>query len=193
VLNSDGAQGGGFKATLRNFSFAKQRFESEENPDRKIAITLMASVLFLTTEADDPNRPKAERDNAAEIMEVFNPADLTLYGVSTDLASTGVAFLRLVDVHQPDPSLLLRHLKRLIRELRPLFLEGRILHESNQGTVTAIILQTLAKQAGKPSFFLAGPVADVRAGDTQRPRAGGVADGAEDCASSHRDFRGRVP
>ena len=152
VIRTDGAQGGGFRGTLKNFSFAKQRFESEEGPDRKIAITLMASVLFLTSEADDPNRTKVERDNSDEIMTVINPADLSLYGISSDLGSSGVAFLRLVDVHHPDPSLLLRHLKRFIVELRILYVEGRILHESNTGTVTAIILQTLAQNAGKTFF-----------------------------------------
>jgi len=153
VIRTDGVQGGGFKGTLKNFSFAKQRFESEEGPDRKIAITLMASVLFLTSEADDPNRTKVERDNSDEIMTVINPADLSLYGISSDLGSSGVAFLRLVDVHHPDPSLLLRHLKRFIVELRILYVEGRILHESNTGTVTAIILQTLAQNAGKTFFW----------------------------------------
>ena len=152
VINRDGAQGGGCKVVLKNFSFAKQRFESEEDPARKIAITLMASVLFLTSEADDPNRSKAERDNADEILTVFNPADLTLYGISSDLASDGVAFLRLVDVHHPDPALLPRRLRQFTRELTVMYLEGRILHESNKGTVTAIILQTLASNAGKPFF-----------------------------------------
>ena len=152
VINRDGAQGGGCKVVLKNFSFAKQRFESEEDPARKIAITLMASVLFLTTEADDPNRTKAERDNADEILTVFNPADLTLYGISSDLGSDGVAFLRLFDVHHPDPALLPRRLRQFTRELTVMYLEGRILHESNKGTVTAIILQTLASNAGKPFF-----------------------------------------
>ena len=138
---------------LTNFSFAKQRFESEEDPARKIAITLMASVLFLTSEADDPNRTKAERDNADEIMTVFNPADLSLFGISSDMTSDGVAFLRLVDVHHPDPALLPRRLRQFIRELTVVYLEGRILHESNKGTVTAIILQTLASNAGKNLFF----------------------------------------
>ena len=49
VINMDGAQGGGLNYVLKNFSFANQRFESEEEPKRKIACTLMANVLFLTT------------------------------------------------------------------------------------------------------------------------------------------------
>ena len=192
VIRTDGAQGGGFKGTLKNFSFTKQRFESEEGPDRKIAITLMASVLFLTSEADDANRTKAERDNADEIMTVFNPADLTLYGISSDLGSDGVAFLRLFDVHHPDPALLPRRLRQFTRDLTAMYLEGRILHESNKGTVTAIILQTLASNAGKP-LFLEEPDADVPSGDKRRLRAGDVAVRAEDGCPSHRDFRGRVP
>ena len=191
VINRDGVQGGGCRVVLKNFSFAKQRFESEEDPARKIAITLMASVLFLTSEADDPNRTKAQRDNADEIMTVFNPADLTLYGISSDLASDGVAFLRLVDVHHPDPALLPRRLRQFTRELTVMYLEGRILHESNKGAVTAIILQTLASNTGKP--YLEEPVADVPSGDKRRLRAGDVAVRAEGCCPSHRDFRGRVP
>ena len=99
VLRQDGEQGGGLKTILRNFSFANQRFESEGSPARRIATTLMASLLFLTSEVDDTNRKKAERDNAAEILTVFNPEDMTLFGLESDLASHGVEFLRSFDVH----------------------------------------------------------------------------------------------
>ena len=44
VLSVDGEQGGGLKTTLANFSFANQRFESEELPARRIVCTLQAFV-----------------------------------------------------------------------------------------------------------------------------------------------------
>ena len=94
VLNQDGAQGGGLKKVVKNFSFANQRFESEGTPARRIACTLMASMLFLTSEVEDTNRKKCERENAEEILTVFNPEDLILFGLESDLAAHGAEFLR---------------------------------------------------------------------------------------------------
>ena len=145
------SKGGGLKGIVENFSFANQRYESEEAPTRKIACTLMASILFLTSEVDDKNRQEKEQRNAAEILSVFNAEDLTLFGLESDLASCGTEFLRFFDVHLLDPALLPRRLRTFIHEVSRLFLEGRILHESNAGTVTAIILQTLSKKT--KTFF----------------------------------------
>jgi len=46
VLKVDGVQGGGLKGVIKHFSFANQRFESEETPARRIACTLLSSILF---------------------------------------------------------------------------------------------------------------------------------------------------
>ena len=162
VINEDGEQGGGLKTVLKNFSFANQRFESENTPARRIACTLMASMLFLTTEADDANRSKKERDNAMEILTVFNAEDLVLFGLEADLAGHGTEFLRFFDVAAPDPSLLPRRVRQFRKEVGVLFMEGKILHASNQETVTGIILRTLAGR--KASFFWKDQVRTIGGG-----------------------------
>ena len=131
------------KKVLQNFSFAKQRFESEAAPRRGIACALQASMLFLTSEVDDPNRNAAERKCAQETLTVFNACDLTLWGLESDLATHGTEFLRFFDVRLPDPALLPRRLRRFNRETAVLFLDAKILHTNNNGTITWIILDTL--------------------------------------------------
>ena len=72
VLNADGEQGGGLRSTLQNFSYAKQRFESESRPWRRMCCMVNANMLALTTEVDDKNRKKCERDAAEEIGTVVH-------------------------------------------------------------------------------------------------------------------------
>ena len=105
----------------------------------------------LTSEVEDTNRNKCERENAEEILTVFNPEDLILFGLESDLAAHGTEFLRFFDVHFPDPALLPRRTRNFTAELNRLILEGRILHKSNTNTVTGIILETLASK--KATFF----------------------------------------
>jgi len=84
-------------------------------------------------------------------LTVFNPEDLTLYGLEADLASHGTEFLRSFDVKSPDPALTSRRLRRFVQEVKLLYLRARILHKSNEGTITAIILKTLANS--RATFF----------------------------------------
>ena len=151
VLNVDHVQGGGLGVVLKNFSFANQRFESEALPKRRIACTLMASMLFLTSEVDDPNRKKCEKENTDAILSVFNAQDMVLFGLEADLAGLGTQFLRCFDRHMPDPSLLPRYLRQFRADVSALFFEGKILHHSNKSTVVGIILGTLAGR--KATFF----------------------------------------
>ena len=58
----------------------------------------MASILFLTTEVDDPHRKPAERIKAEDILTVFNPAGLTLFALEADMASDGCDVLRHCDI-----------------------------------------------------------------------------------------------
>ena len=136
---------------MKNFSFANQRFESEESPGRRICCTLMASMLFLTTEAEDPNRTTKERENASQILTVFNTSDLTLFGLESDLASDGADFLRQFDTKRPDPALTSRRLRVFIEKTKALYLDAKILHKPNTGSITSIVLKTLASV--KATFF----------------------------------------
>lgn len=111
----------------------------------------MASMLYLTSEVDDPNRKKEERDCAAETLTVFTAEDLALFGLEADLAAHGAEFLRLFDVHMPDPALLPRRLRQFSKETKWLFMKAMILHRTNAGTVSAIVLQTLANS--RATFF----------------------------------------
>ena len=108
VLKVDGQHGGGLTVVLKNFSFANQRFESEAVPSRGIACTSQASILFLTTEVEDPNRNSKERKYAEETLAVFNTEDLTLWGLEGDVTTHGTEFLRFLDARQPEPALLPR-------------------------------------------------------------------------------------
>ena len=146
VIRIDGEQGGGLKCVLKNFSMANQRFESEEGVARRIACTIQASMLFLTSEAEDMERTLGERENAVEILTVFNPEDLTLYGLEADLAGHSTELIRFFDVKLPDPALLPRRVRRFVNEVKLLFFTGRILHKASTSTVTAIVLQQLSNK-----------------------------------------------
>ena len=141
VIKVDGEQGGGLKTIVKNYSFAKQRFESEDTPALRIACTLVANMLFLTSEADDPNRKKEERENAAEILTVFNAEDLTLFGLETDLAALGTEFLRFFDVKSLDPSFLPRPPARSTD-----FLLRRSAHTSSRPCTVSCLLRTPASR-----------------------------------------------
>ena len=151
MLDADGKQGGGLTRTFKNFSFANQRFESEGVPRLRFACTIRASMLFLTSEVDDANRKNEEKGKARAILSVFNPEDLVLFGLESDLAGHGTELIRFFDVHAPDPSLLPRRLRRFRQEVGKLFMEGTILHESNEASVTGIIIATLS--GPKATFF----------------------------------------
>ena len=82
-----------------------------------------------------------------ETLTVFNSKDLTLFGLEVDCVTHGTEFLRFFDVRRPDPALLPRRLQRFIREMTALFLDAKILHKNNNGTITWTILDTLEKSS----------------------------------------------
>ena len=86
---------------------------------------------------------RLRRITIPRVLESVNAEDLSLFSIESDLAAHGTEFLRFFDVSLPDPALLPRRLRKFNQETKRLFMDGRILHESNTGTVTAIVFYTL--------------------------------------------------
>lgn len=151
VLRHDGVQGGGLNKALRHWSWAAHRFESEGGPWRHACCTLNATILTLCEEVEDMRRQTKERAAHEATLQALTPSALIGMGIGSDFQAHGVDFLRKFDNACMDPATVSRLVREFKEELRVLFSKGQILHQSNEGTLTWIVLKQM--EARKVFFF----------------------------------------
>ena len=129
---------------LRHFSFAKQRYESYAAPQRHWCCLLGAVAVVLACRASDARRPRKERQDYVDRLLQIGPALAIKSGLSADWGLECRALISKFDVTDHDPSRTQRQIDKWLAKAQVLFMDGQVLHESNEGkTCTAIAVQTL--------------------------------------------------
>jgi hypothetical protein len=149
VLQTSGAQGGGLTTVCRDYSFSAIRWESESEPRRRYACTLVAVALMLSDIVTDTRLEASKRRRAKEALEAMTSRELLRTGVVGDYSEVCMEFIRWFDENDGDPSAEVPEMRAFQEKLRSLFVDSYILCRSagtsgeTAKTLTAIVVDQL--------------------------------------------------
>ena len=109
---------------LKDFNFAKQRFDSTVDPAAKLALQLLPVTIVLAIVASDPRNTKERRGYAERCFSFLKSKFVTALGISADWGIVWEVLLRLFDHDDHDIAASWDQLGAHIGLLRLLFLEG---------------------------------------------------------------------
>jgi hypothetical protein len=149
VLQTSGTQGGGLTTVCRDFSFSAIRWESESEPRRRYACTLVAVALMLSDVVTDTRLDASKRRRAKEALEAMTSRELLRTGVVGDYSEVCMEFSGWFDENDGDPSAEVPEMRAFQEKLRSLFVDSHILCRSagtsgeTAKTLTAIVVDQL--------------------------------------------------
>ena len=111
---------------MKNFGFAKQRFDSTVDPAAKLALVLLPMCTVLAILASDSRNVKERRDNAARAIKYLDTKFATALGISADWGIVWEVLLRLFDRNSHDIAASSSQVEAHIKLLKALFLEGGV-------------------------------------------------------------------
>ena len=132
------------QAVVRNFSFAKQRFDSTAGPVGKIALMLLPVATLLAYISSDKRHDKAMQARALALLRQLDTKLCMAVGVSADWGIICNWFLRLFDVASHDIALSRSQIDCMVETLDAVFLDGRLFHKIMQGASAATVAAACA-------------------------------------------------
>ena len=142
LLDQNGSIGGYVKRALRMFGFAKQRFDSMTDPQRKWCYLVLAIALLLCWVITDTRKDEEKRAIAEQLLNEMDPNMFIAAGLSGDYNEECLRWLRRVfDVNDHDPANTCEEVSVWKRRVRELFQNGHCfaLPEGTECTCLQII------------------------------------------------------
>ena len=150
VIQKHGSQGWGLRTHLADMSFAPQRYDSKVNPFESWCLTMLASCLVVSDEAQDMSRKLKDRQCSEATFATVSSHNCLVVGLHTDRMVIERRLLHKLEPTMTNVAVRPRLLREYMEETGKLFLDSIILSEEAVDTFTHAVLQQIAF---KPVFF----------------------------------------
>ena len=99
---------GPVKKAVKHMSFAKQRWNSEDEPRRRFAAMIVPIALLLAIQSEDSRQSLLFRQRCEETLQRLEPKFLIDLGLSSDYSNELLSYLRIYDADIHDAAVTLR-------------------------------------------------------------------------------------